>query len=187
MCILWSCALQMSSTSRSTSSQLLLKWIELHPEQGHLHSATCTGILVTQIVPKGGRCVVTKSGHKQPSKLFSLERTVCLPSIIFFYFKCYALFGMLLKGAVESSLLSEDEPLTPNIDQVTSRFWHIFFAWPTQEEICSIFFQMTVSKRSRPLKKSGRKRATFFAEARSTQLTPSNRLTLLIARHMKLQ
>ena len=36
----------------------------------------------------------------------------------FFYFNFYAWFGMLLKGVGESFILSEDEPLTPNIDGV---------------------------------------------------------------------
>ena len=35
--------------------------------------------------------------------------------IIIFYFHFYAWYGMLLKGMGESFLLSEDEPLTPNI------------------------------------------------------------------------
>ena len=44
-------------------------------------------------------------------------RTVCLGSTnFFFYFHFYAYFGMLLKGMGESLILSEDEPLTPNID-----------------------------------------------------------------------
>ena len=30
----------------------------------------------------------------------------------------YVLIGVLLEGVVDSSLLSEDEPLTPNIDKV---------------------------------------------------------------------
>ena len=45
--------------------------------------------------------------------------TVCLGSTnIFFYFHFYARFGMLSKGMGESFILSEDEPLTPNIDGV---------------------------------------------------------------------
>ena len=46
--------------------------------------------------------------------------TVCLGSIniYFFYFHFYACFGMLSTGMGESFLLSEDEPLTPNIDGV---------------------------------------------------------------------
>ena len=36
----------------------------------------------------------------------------------FFYFHFYALFGMSLKGVVESSLLSKEKPLTPNINKV---------------------------------------------------------------------
>ena len=38
-----------------------------------------------------------------------------LNKIIFSVFVVYACFGMLLKGMVESGLLSKDEPLTPNI------------------------------------------------------------------------
>ena len=38
--------------------------------------------------------------------------------IIFFHFHFHAWFGMLPKGMGESFLLSEDEPLTPNIDGV---------------------------------------------------------------------
>ena len=40
-----------------------------------------------------------------------------LNKIIFFLFSFF-MFGMLLKGMGESFLLSEDEPLTPNIDGV---------------------------------------------------------------------
>ena len=36
---------------------------------------------------------------------------------IFFVFSFLCLFRMLLKGMVESFLLSGDEPLTPNIDK----------------------------------------------------------------------
>ena len=36
--------------------------------------------------------------------------------ILFPILNFYAYFGMLLKGMGESFLLSEDEPLTPNID-----------------------------------------------------------------------
>ena len=39
-------------------------------------------------------------------------------NIIFFNINFYVSIGMLLKGMVESSLLFEDEPLTPNIDKV---------------------------------------------------------------------
>ena len=38
--------------------------------------------------------------------------------LTFFYFHFYALFGVLLKSMGESFLLSDDEPLTPNIDGV---------------------------------------------------------------------
>ena len=50
----------------------------------------------------------------------SLQRTVCLGSTnnFFSYFHVYAYFGMLLNGMGESFILSEDEPLTPNIDGV---------------------------------------------------------------------
>ena len=45
--------------------------------------------------------------------------TVCLGSTnIFFYFHFYAWFGMLLKGVGKNFILSEDEPLTSNIDGV---------------------------------------------------------------------
>ena len=37
---------------------------------------------------------------------------------IFPIFIFYAWFGMLLKGMVQSSLLSKDEPLISNIDKV---------------------------------------------------------------------
>ena len=46
--------------------------------------------------------------------------TVCLGSRFFFLFSFYALFGMLLKGMGERFLLSKDEPLTPDIDEVTA-------------------------------------------------------------------
>ena len=38
--------------------------------------------------------------------------------MFFSIFMFYALFGMLLKGMVENSLLSKDELLTPDIDGV---------------------------------------------------------------------
>ena len=44
--------------------------------------------------------------------------SVC-PGLIFFcIFTCCVLFGVLLEGMVDSSLLSKDESLTPNIDKV---------------------------------------------------------------------
>ena len=48
------------------------------------------------------------------------DGTVCLGSTNNFFpvFIFYAYFGMLLKGMGESFILSEDEPLTPNIDGV---------------------------------------------------------------------
>ena len=46
--------------------------------------------------------------------------TVCLGSTNNFFpiFICYAYFDMLLKGMGESFILSEDEPLSPDIDGV---------------------------------------------------------------------
>ena len=38
---------------------------------------------------------------------------------IFLYSHFYVLIDVLLEGMVESSLLSKDEPLPPNIDKVT--------------------------------------------------------------------
>ena len=49
-----------------------------------------------------------------------LIATVCLPWTNIFIFAFYVLIGMLLKGMVESSLLSKYEPLTPNIDRVVA-------------------------------------------------------------------
>ena len=50
---------------------------------------------------------------------FFVGSTVCLWSTnIFFCFHFYDWFSMLLKGMGESFLLSEDGPLTPNIDGV---------------------------------------------------------------------
>ena len=46
--------------------------------------------------------------------------SVCPQQNYFFYFRFYACFGVLLKGMVESCLLSEDEPLTLNIDRVVA-------------------------------------------------------------------
>ena len=45
--------------------------------------------------------------------------TVCLPwtYIFFCIFIFYGLIGVLLKGMGDSSLLSKDELLTPNIDE----------------------------------------------------------------------
>ena len=52
--------------------------------------------------------------------LYENVDTVCLPSTKLFFsvFVFSALFDMLLKGMVESCLLSEDELLTPNIDEI---------------------------------------------------------------------
>ena len=44
--------------------------------------------------------------------------------IVFYYFHFNILFGMLLKGIVESSILSKDEPLTPNVHEVMT--FHFF-------------------------------------------------------------
>ena len=67
---------------------------------------------------------VTKSGRFVFVTFFSASfqlhsPTVCLPwTNIFLCFHFYVLFGVLLEGMVDSSLLSKDELLTPNIDGV---------------------------------------------------------------------
>ena len=45
--------------------------------------------------------------------LFGVKKYICFSIFIF-----HALFGMLLKGVGERFLLSNDEPLTPDIDGV---------------------------------------------------------------------
>ena len=42
----------------------------------------------------------------------------CLFGVKNFLFSFYALFGILLKGMVETSLLSKGEPLTLSIDKI---------------------------------------------------------------------
>ena len=44
--------------------------------------------------------------------------SVCPGRLTFLYFHFYVLIGVLLKGMVESSLLSKDELLIPDIDEV---------------------------------------------------------------------
>ena len=67
------------------------------------------------------------SCSRSRSRSCSCSCTVCLGStnIFFSIFICYAWFGMVSKGMVESFLLSKDEPLTPNIDGVMALwiFW----------------------------------------------------------------
>ena len=67
--------------------------------------------------------------------LYENVDTVCLPSTKLFFsvFVFSALFDMLLKGMVESCLLSEDELLTPNIDEVMA-VW-IFKTVRVEEEL----------------------------------------------------
>ena len=57
----------------------------------------------------------TQRGAKQPDCYYCLFGT---NNIIFHCFRFNVLFDMLRKGMVESSILSKDEPLTPNIDKL---------------------------------------------------------------------
>ena len=58
-----------------------------------------------------GFCVVSNA-HRLYC-LFGVKKYIFFSVFIF-----YACFGMLSKGIGESFILSEDEPLTPNIDGV---------------------------------------------------------------------
>ena len=93
----------------------------------------------------------------------------------FFYFQCYVSIGMLLKGLVESSLLFEGEPITPNIDKAmpvwifrrrarntkigknTRKFdfsdFVYIFSRPTKEEMCRNLSKGVRCKRTQCLKK----------------------------------
>ena len=62
--------------------------------------------------------------HTRYSRLSINNDTVCLGSKIFFlYFHVYVSIGVSLKGMVESSLLSKDEPLTPMLITALSNIW----------------------------------------------------------------
>ena len=60
------------------------------------------------------------SKFSMPKNGFKKLCTVCLGSKIniFLIFNFHATCGVLLKDMIESSLLSKDEPITPNIDEV---------------------------------------------------------------------
>ena len=58
-----------------------------------------------------------KQTNKSKNKSDWTRWSVC-PGLIFFVFSFFVLFGVLLTGMVNSSLLLKDELLTPDIDGV---------------------------------------------------------------------
>ena len=65
-------------------------------------------------------CLIIASIECSRDGQVQAKATVCLPwTNNFFVFSLfYVLIGVLLQGMVESCLLSKDELLTPNIDEV---------------------------------------------------------------------